>query len=325
MHSHCDSRNDYDKRVPVGVSSCLLGQTVRFDGGHKQDSYVSDTLSRYFDFVPVCPEVGIGLGTPRKTLRLMSIAEQPRALVNGSPDNDVTDALAEYGERMAKKMTHLRGYIFKKASPSCGMERVKVYDSNNVPKKAGVGIYARALMRALPLLPVEEEGRLTDSVLREQFIERVYVYDRWQTMVGDGITAHKLVEFHSAHKLLIMAHSQVHYRRLGQLVARAGCGDLASLAQCYITELMQALQQRVTRNRHANVLHHLSGYFKRNLTGSDKSELCALIDAYRLGQVPLVVPMTMFRHYLRRFPTAYVSLQYYLEPHPESLGLRNSI
>lgn len=325
MYAYSENRNDYRKRIPVGVSSCLLGQAVRFDGGHKRNTYVTDTLSQYFDFVPVCPEVGIGLGTPRKTLRLVGIAEQPRAVVNGSLGSDFTEALAEYGERMANNLAHLCGYIFKNASPSCGTERVKVYDSNNVPKKAGVGIYARAIMHALPLLPVEEEGRLMDSALREQFIERVYVYDRWRNMVSDGLTAHKFVEFHTAHKLLIMAHSQVHYRNLGQLVARAGCADLASLAQCYITELMQALKQRVTRKRHANVLHHLSGYLKHHLTGSDKSELCALIDAYRLGQIPLVVPMTMFRHYLRRFPSAYVSLQYYLEPHPESLGLRNAI
>ncbi len=325
MHIEHDSPTNGEKRIAVGISSCLLGQAVRFDGGHKRDTYVTDTLSGYFDFVPVCPEVGIGLGTPRKTLRLIGCAEQPRAVVSGSPDSDVTEALAEYGARMAKDLAHLRGYIFKRASPSCGMERVKVYDSNNVPQKAAVGIYAHALMRALPLLPVEEEGRLTDPLLREQFIERVYVYDRWLTIVSDGLTAHKLVQFHSAHKLLIMAHSQVHYRQLGQLVARAGQGDLATLAQCYITELMQALKQRGTHKRHANVLHHLSGYFKRHLTGSDKLELRALIDAYRIGRVPLVVPITLIRHYLRRFPNAYVGLQYYLQPHPEPLGLRNSI
>ena len=325
MYIEHDSPSSNERRIAVGISSCLLGQAVRFDGGHKRNSYVTDTLSRYFDFVPVCPEVGIGLGTPRKTLRLVGYAEQPRAIINGSPDSDVTEALAEYGARMARDLAHLRGYIFKKASPSCGMERVKVYDSNNVPQKAAVGVYAQALMRALPLLPVEEEGRLTDPLLREQFIERVYVYDRWLTMNDDGLTAHKLVRFHSAHKLLIMAHSQVHYRRLGQLVARAGRSDLTSLAQAYVTELMQALKQRGTRKRHANVLHHLSGYFKRHLTGGDKVELGTVIDAYRIGQVPLVVPVTLIRHYLRRFPNAYVSLQYYLQPHPEPLGLRNSI
>jgi uncharacterized protein YbgA (DUF1722 family)/uncharacterized protein YbbK (DUF523 family) len=324
MHIEHDSLTGDGKRVAVGVSGCLLGQAVRFDGGHKRNSYVTDTLSQYFDFVSVCPEVGIGLGTPRKTLRLVGCAEQPRAVVSGS-DTDVTEALAKYGARIAKDLAHLRGYIFKKASPSCGMERVKVYGTNNVPQKAAVGIYAHGLMRALPLLPVEEEGRLTDPLLREQFIERVYVYDRWLTMVGDGLTAHKFVRFHSAHKLLIMAHSQVHYRRLGQLVARAGQSDLAALAQAYVTELMQALKQRGTRKRHANVLHHLSGYFKRHLTGSDKLELGALIEAYRIGQVPLVVPIILIRHYLRRFPNAYVSLQYYLQPHPEPLGLRNSI
>jgi uncharacterized protein YbgA (DUF1722 family)/uncharacterized protein YbbK (DUF523 family) len=325
MYVQHDNPSSGEERVAVGISSCLLGEAVRFDGGHKRNSYITETLSRYFDFVPVCPEVGIGLGTPRKALRLVGCAEQPRAMVNGSPHSDVTDALTEYGARMATDLAHLRGYIFKKASPSCGMERVRVYDRNNVPKKAAIGIYAHALMRALPLLPVEEEGRLTDPLLREQFIERVYVYHRWLSMISDGLTPRKLVEFHSAHKLLVMAHSQEHYRRLGQLVARAGRDDLTALAQCYVSELMQALKQRGTRKRHANVLHHLSGYFKRHLTGSDKLELNALIDAYRLGQIPLVVPITLIRHYLRRFPNAYVGLQYYLRPHPEPLGLRNSV
>lgn len=325
MYVEHNSPSSDEKRVAVGISSCLLGQAVRFDGGHKRNSYITETLSRYFDFVSVCPEVGIGLGTPRKTLRLVGCAKQPRAMISGSPDNDVTEALAEYGARMARDLEYLRGYIFKKASPSCGMERVRVYDSNNVPEKAAVGIYAHALMQALPLLPVEEEGRLTDPLLREQFIERVYVYDRWLTMVSDGLTVHKLVQFHSAHKLLIMARSQVHYGRLGQLVARAGQGDLKASARCYVAELMQALKQRGTRKRHANVLHHLAGYFKRHLTSSDKVELGALIDAYRIGQVPLVVPITLIRHYLRRFPNAYVGLQYYLQPYPAPLGLRNSI
>ena len=324
MDTQYKSRNGDKRRIAVGVSSCLLGQAVRFDGGHKRNDYVTETLSRYFDFLPVCPEIGIGLGTPRKTLRLVGCAEKPRAVMSGC-GSDVTEALAEYGARMARDLTHLRGYIFKKASPSCGMERVKVYDSNNIPVQAGVGIYARVLMRALPLLPMEEEGRLMDPLLREQFIARVYVYDRWLTMVSAGLTAHKLVQFHSAHKLLIMAHSQVHYRQLGQLVARAGRDDLATLAQRYITQLMQALKQRGTRKRHSNVLHHMSGYLKRHLTSSDKLELGALIDAYRIGQVPLVVPMTLIKHYLRRFPDAYVSLQYYLQPHPEPLGLRNNI
>jgi uncharacterized protein YbgA (DUF1722 family)/uncharacterized protein YbbK (DUF523 family) len=324
MYTQNDRPNGDERRITVGVSSCLLGQAVRFDGGHKRNSYITDALSQYFDFVPVCPELAIGLGMPRRTLRLVGGAEQPRAIISGS-GTDVTTALAEYGARIARDLAHLRGYIFKKASPSCGMERVKVYDNNDVAEKAGVGIYARALMQALPLLPVEEEGRLTDPLLREQFIERVYVYHRWLVMVGDGLTAHRFVQFHSAHKLLIMAHSQVHYRRLGQLVAQAGRGDLVSLAQRYITELTQSLKQRGTRRRHANVLHHLSGYFKRHLAGSDKLELVALIDAYRLGHVPLVVPITLIRHYLRRFPNAYVGLQCYLQPYPEPLGLRNSI
>lgn len=313
------------EKLPVGISSCLLGQAVRFNGSHKKSSYVTDTLQQYFDFVPLCPEVAIGLGVPREPIRLVGDAAKPKAIGTKDPALDVTDALAAYGMQMARRLQHLSGYIFKRASPSCGMERVKVYDHNGVPSASGAGVYARAIMETLPTLPVEEEGRLMDAALRENFIERVYIYHRWQKIVASGITAQKLVEFHTAHKFIILSRGQVGCRVLGRLVARAGSEDIGMLAEHYIHELMVVLKTRATRKRHTDVLQHLMGYLKRHLDAVDKAELQALIEAYRQGEIPLIVPVTMLRYCLRRFPNAYLTLQKYMAPYPDALSLRNSV
>jgi len=242
-----------------------------------------------------------------------------------NPTLDVTDRLAEYAAKVAPKLRGVSGYILKKGSPSCGMERVKVYGRQGVSVSAGAGIYAGALMELLPELPFEEEGRLMDPVLRENFIERVFVYHRWQQLAGQRLTARRLVEFHTRHKFIVLAHDEKRYRELGRLVATAGRRGIAAIGQDYITLLMQALRKPATRTRHSNVLQHLFGFFKNNLDAGDKRELLALIDSYRRGHVPLVVPITLIRHYLRRFPEPYVSAQYYLAPHPDELMLRNQI
>ncbi|MEJ2344457.1 MAG: DUF523 and DUF1722 domain-containing protein [Gammaproteobacteria bacterium] len=310
----------------VGVSSCLLGQQVRYDGGHKHNGYVTQTLGRYFELVPFCPEMAIGLGVPRPPIRLVAgPGDAVRALRVDDPAFEVTGPLAEYARRVADDNPDLSGYILKKGSPSCGMERVKVYTEAGMPARGGVGIYAQTLMAALPLLPVEEEGRLMDPVLRENFVERVFVYQRWQRLVAGGLTSARLVDFHTEHKFSILAHDEPGYREMGRLVAQAGQGDLDALAQRYVRLLMGALRQRATRKRHANVLMHIMGYLKPHLDGADKEELLALIDRYRLGQVPLIVPITLLRHFLRRFPDPYISRQHYLQPHPAELMLRNSL
>jgi len=278
--------------IRVGISSCLLGQEVRFDGGHKHDSYITGTLGQYFEFVPVCPEMAVGLGAPREPIRLEGDAQRPRAVGTRSKDLDVTDALDAYGRRMGAELAGISGYLFKRASPSCGMERVKVYGKGGMPSKQGVGIYARAFMEMQPLLPVEEEGRLGDPVLRENFIQRVFVYHRWQQLAAGGLTAAGLVNFHTRHKLIVMAHNQAAYRRLGQLVAGAGRGSIKTVADAYIDELMQTLRKRASRKGHANVLLHLMGYLKRAIDSDDKAELVETIDAYRRGLIPLVVPVT---------------------------------
>jgi len=313
------------EKIQVGISSCLLGQEVRFDGGHKCHSYITGTLSSYFDFVPFCPEAAVGLGIPRQPIRLVRRGEEVRAVGVKTPELDPTDDLAAFATRTVKQLGYISGYILKNASPSCGMERVKVYNENGMPERTGVGVYAEVLMKSLPLLPVEEEGRLGDAVLRENFIERVFVYHRWQQMVIDGLTAGKLVEFHSDHKYLILAHDQEAYRQLGRLVADAGKGDIEGLAAEYVATLMPALKRPATPRQHVNVLQHLLGFLKEHLDKSDREEMVDTIGQYRQGLLPLIVSITLIRHHFRRNPDSYVLRQYYLSPHPKELMLRNRI
>lgn len=315
---------DISDRILIGISACLLGEPVRFDGNHKLDTYIRDTLGTYFDFVPVCPEVAIGLGIPRPTIRLEGDPQQPRAVGVMDKSIDATDRLTQYGHEMARSLPPLSGYLLKARSPSCGMERVKVYQDKG-PPKMGSGLYVQALRAARPLLPMEEEGRLGDPVLRENFIERVFAYHRWQQLEESGITPARLVQFHARHKLVLMSHGSVYYRALGQMVANAGKGTVKQLAGEYIQGFMAALQRPATRKRHTNVLQHLMGYLKKQLDSADKAEMLEQIEAYRLGLVPLIVPITLLKHHFRHHPHAYVAEQYYLQPHPQELMLRNHI
>jgi uncharacterized protein YbgA (DUF1722 family)/uncharacterized protein YbbK (DUF523 family) len=312
--------------IRIGVSSCLLGQEVRFDGGHKRDPYIVSTLGQYFEYVPLCPEVAIGLGIPRPPIQLVGDPAAPKARGVRDPRLDVTDRLADYGRRMAEKHPEISGYIFKSRSPSCGLERVKLYaeDGRHVGK-LGVGVYARAFTAMRPFLPVEEEGRLNDPVLRENFVERVFAFRRWQELVKGGLSPAGLVDFHTRHKLSVMAHGDVYYRRLGRLVADAGRRPMDELAAEYVGGFMEAMSQRATRKRHTNVLMHLMGYLKRHLDRDDKAELLEIVERYRIGQVPLIVPITLLKHHFRRFPDPYVARQVYLDPHPRELMLRNSL
>ncbi len=313
-------------RLKIGVSSCLLGQEVRFNGGHKRDTFVVSTLAGFVDYVPVCPEVAIGMGIPRPPIRLVGDPEQPRAVGSDDPTMDVTVRLQSFARSQVQSFSDLSGYILKKDSPSCGMERVKVYSAKGGPaQRKGEGIFAHILAQHLPLLPVEEEGRLNDPVLRENFMTRIYAYRRWQQLAAEGITRRALIEFHSDHKYLIMGHSQAAYQRMGRMLADLSDVDLDAVALMYVTELMATLKRRVTRKRHANVLQHMAGYLKRNIDSGDKQELGQQIDAYRRGEVPLIVPITLFRHYFRRHPDPYMERQVYLHPHPDELSLRNAI
>ena len=319
--------NQSDAAKPtVGISACLLGHNVRYDGGHKADPFIINSLGEHLEFMPLCPETGIGLGIPRPTIRLSGDTEQPRLVGVADSGWDLTEKMQAYALDQTRQLHDLCGYILKKNSPSCGMERVKVYaEQGTHAARKGTGIFARVLMHELPRLPVEEEGRLNDPVLRENFINRIYVYQRWQVLQRGGITAAGLIDFHTAHKYLVMAHSQAAYQRLGRLVSNLAGNDIAPIADAYIGELMQTLKRRVNRSRHVNVLQHIMGYLKKRISRDDKEELVASIEAYRRKETPLVVPITLFKHYFRLHPDDYMSRQVYLQPHPEKLGLRNMI
>lgn len=311
--------------ILLGISSCLLGEQVRFDSSHKHNRYITDTLGEYFDFLPFCPEVAIGLGIPRPPVRLVRIADEIRVRGIRDPDKDVTDELTAYAQQAATACNNISGYIFKSKSPSCGMERVKVYSEQGDPVAVSSGVYAAGIMQRYPSLPVEEEGRLMDPHLRENFIERVFIYHRWQQYQQQGLTPAHLVDFHSRHKFIVLAHDEPVYRELGRLVADAGKGDLASTAKQYLALLMQALKTLATNKTHTNVLQHIMGFFKENMSADDKQELLEVIDGYRRGQLPLIVPITLIKHYLRLHPNDYISSQYYLDPHPGELQLRNQV
>lgn len=318
------TRGRTSARIRIAISGCLLGQEVRYDGGHKLNEYITGTLGEIFDFLPLCPEVAIGMGIPRPPIRLVRRGGDIRALGVDDATLDVTEPLANYADRVAAKLGHVSGYILKNNSPSCGMERVKLYSARGMPANKATGIYAGRLMELCPALPFEEEGRLMDPVGRENFIERVFIYHRWQ-QIRKRLTARALVDFHVRHKFIVLAHDEKIYRALGRLVARAGRGRIADMGDRYIRELMAALKKPATRNRHANVLQHIAGYFKKHIEGPDKAELQDGINRYRRGLAPLIVPVTLLRHYLRRFPDPYLEGQWYLAPHPDELMLRNQI
>ena len=314
-------------KIKIGISACLLGQQVRFDGGNKRDGYITGTLGLYFDFVPLCPEVGAGLGVPRPTMHLVRKDGTLRAVNVKNAAIDHTDALEGYLKTALPQLSDVHGYILKKNSPSCGMERVKVYPlekCNVPPERDGVGIFAGGLREQFPLLPIEEEGRLCDPVLRENFIQRVFIYHRWQQLQASGLTPADLVNFHADHKYILMAHDQDIARELGQRVAQAGAADdFPQLANAYLQLLMEALTKRVSRGQHANVLMHLMGYLKNAIDAEDRQEMLETIHQYRHGYVPLIVPLTLLKHHFRRHPQPYIERQHYLNPHPGELMLRN--
>lgn len=312
-------------RPAIGISSCLLGDNVRYDGGHKRNPFVTEQLAEHFDFRAVCPEVGIGLGVPRPAIHLRRQEARVRVVDSRDPDTDHTAAMEAYARRQVDELGDISGYIFKAKSPTCGVWRVPVHEERGPPARDGRGVYADAFMRARPLVPVEEEGRLNDPVLRENFVERVFAYRRWQDMTADGLTADTLVRFHTIHKLTVMSHDEQAMRALGRLVASAGSRPVGELAGEYIELFMQAMATRATKKRHADVLMHLMGYLKTSLDGDDKQELLDVIHAYRLGELPLIVPVTLIKHHFRRHPHPYVTDQVYLNPHPRELMLRNTI
>jgi uncharacterized protein YbgA (DUF1722 family)/uncharacterized protein YbbK (DUF523 family) len=316
-----------EDKIILGISACLLGEKVRYDGQHKYDAWLVETLGGYVDYIPVCAEVECGLGVPREAMRLVGDADAPR-MVTGRTNIDHTERMLDFcGPRLKElAVRDLCGFIFKSKSPSCGMERVKVYPpSAGAAARTGKGIFASEFMRDFPLLPVEEEGRLHDPILRENFIERIFVMRRWRELCGKPFSAGSLVDFHTRHKLLLMAHSPELYREMGKLVAAVTQYKPQDFASLYLEKLMLATSRPATPARHKNVMQHILGYFKRDITAAEKQELLDLIDDYRDGMIPLIVPITMINHYVRKYAKEYLAGQFYLHPHPAELALRNHV
>jgi len=315
-----------EKSIKLGISSCLLGNTVRYDGSHTRDRYLTDTLSHYVAYFPVCPEVECGLGIPREFMRLMGSPDAPR-LVTGKTGKDYTKQMLSWARKRVVELEgeKLCGFIFKKNSPSSGMERVKVYAGKGAPVRKGIGMFAREFMEHFPLLPVEEEGRLHDVDLRENFIERIFTLKRWRELLDDKMNRAQIIDFHTRHKLLILSHSQKHYRLMGQWLAHIKDVSLRNFYIRYEHLLMETLAFAATPKKHVNVLQHMMGYFKKQLSSDEKQELLEIIKRYSVGLVPLIVPLTLINHYVRKYDQPYLKEQFYLNPHPIELQLRNHV
>jgi uncharacterized protein YbgA (DUF1722 family)/uncharacterized protein YbbK (DUF523 family) len=314
------------EKIKLGISTCLLGESVRYDGGHKLDRFLTDTLGLYVQYVPVCPEVECGLPIPRESMHLEGNPDSPR-LITSRTKQDMTERMVSWAKKRVVELEKegLCGFIFKNDSPSSGMERVKVYNEKGMPVKKGIGMFAKILMEHFPLLPVEDEGRLHDPELRENFIERIFILKRWREALTQKESRGIVVNFHTKHKLLILSHSPRHYQTMGKLVAKARELSIKELYRQYQTILMEALQLKTTPKKNANVLQHMMGYFKEQLSADEKQELLEVIDHYRHEYIPLIVPITLIQHYVRKYDQPYLKEQVYLNPHPLELQLRNHV
>lgn len=312
------------ERIRMGVSQCLLGERVRYDGQHKLDRFITQTLGRYFDFVPVCPEVECGLTVPREAMRLVGSAEAPR-LMTRRTGRDLTDQMTSWAEKRVRQLEKedLCGFIFKSKSPSSGMERVKVYNGRGGMSGRSPGLFAKEFLRHFPLLPAEEDGRLNDPDLRENFIERVFTLKRYRDSIRPTPQLKNLLRFHEQHKFLIQSHSTERSRAMGALLAASGKNDASETCETYERMLLEALRLKGTIRKHTNILHHMLGHFKKMLNADEKSELLEIIDQYHDGLIPLIVPITLFQHYVRKYDVHWLKDQVYLHPHPHELKLRN--
>ncbi len=326
MRTQTDTIASDLKRPIIGVGSCLVSQPVRFNGGHKRRNETIERLKKHMNLVPICPEMGIGLGVPRDTIRLVNINGELRARDSDTQTKDYTEKLKNYADEQLHRFPNIGGYIFVKGSPSCGFERVSIYNEtgNGIGNDAS-GIYAQRLMKLNPLLPVEEDGRLYDHSLRESFVSRVYLYHDWQLLTQSGITFKKLSDFYSRYKYLVMAHSVPIYKELGPLLSNGKQHPLSDLAEQIIVLMTNALKKVATRRSNTNVLQHLQGYLKDKLSKDDKQSLRSLIEQYREGIVPLVVPMTLLQHHFKNSPDQYIASQVFMQPYPEDLALRSHL
>ncbi len=309
--------------IKVGISQCLLGVKVRFDGGHRNSRFCSTELSQLFEFTPLCPEVGIGLPIPRKTIRLVGDSETPRAVLSSGGDDDFTQQLSDFADENIEKIKQLSGYILCKASPSCGMERVKVYNQHGHSQSNGIGIFASRLKQLCPNLPLEEDGRLNDPLLRDSFIKRVYLYSEWQQISScRELSVRDLINYHTKHKMTLLAHCQKTYRKLGPMVAQARPDNINEIGEKYIQLMLDGVKRPATRSNNTNVLMHLQGHLKKFLNNEDKAELRRIIIDYNKGLAPIMAPIILLKHHFRNNPNQYIKRLSFFDPYPKQLAIR---
>lgn len=314
------------EKLKIGVSACLVGEDVRHSGGHCRNRFVTDKLSEFADFVPTCPEVAIGMGVPRETVRLERDGDSSINMRAPKSGRDFTDAMRTFANERAEELKDddLDGYIFKKDSPSCGVFRVKIYEKDQPAERRGTGLFAERMMAAHPNLPVEEDGRLSDSGLRENFIEQVFAYRRVKDLFAGHWSRKEVVDFQAREKMLMLSHSPALAKKIGQMVAKIDSFDRAQFKEDYISAFMACMREKPTKGLHANTLSHMAGFLKNDLSADGRRELKTAIEDYQNGLVPLIVPITMMQHFIRRFNAIYLAHQTYLMPHPKTLMLRNS-
>lgn len=312
--------------IKIGISTCLLGESVRYNGGHQHDRFLTGTLGQFVQYVPVCPEVECGLPIPRESMRLVGDPEAPR-LLTLKTRLDHTGRMKTWAEKRLQKLEkeNLCGFIFKKNSPSSGLYRVKVYNEKGMPCRSGVGLWAHAFTDHFPLIPVEEDGRLNDPKLRENFIEQIFGLKRWRDALEKPRRVGAIVEFHTRNKLLVLSHSPKIYRLMGKLVANGKHLPIGELYRQYETLFIKSLRLKTTIKKTVNVVQHMMGFFKKQLTKDEKQELLEIIESYRRELIPLIVPITLFNHYVRKYQQPYLANQTYLHPHPSELKLRNHV
>ncbi|MDA0692859.1 MAG: DUF523 and DUF1722 domain-containing protein [Nitrospinae bacterium] len=311
----------------IGISSCLLGEKVRWNGDHKQNLYAKEILGKFFDYVPVCPEVEIGMGVPRETVHLAGDKDSPR-MVGTKTGTDWTQKMIRFSAGKVRELSShdLSGFIFKKGSPSCGIERVSLYtESGNKANSMAQGLFASTFMKKFPLIPVEEEGRLNDFKIRENFIVRVFSYHRLQKLFQEGYSRGALVNFHTQHKFLLLSHSRKHYDTLGGLVAEAKKFRPAEMKTRYSKIFMEGLTLKSTPKKNTDVLQHMLGFLKKDLLKEEKQDILSTLEDYRKELVPLIVPLTLIKHYVKKYDITYLLDQVYLNPYPKELMLRNHV
>ncbi len=310
--------------IPVGISACVVGEEVRFNGGHSQSKICREQLASHFSYKPFCPEVAAGFGIPRPTMRLIGDPENPTLTYTKDSELDLTEQLTNAIDPILKRCKGLDGFILKKDSPSCGMERVKIYQRSGYPHaQRGSGLFAKALIERYPNLPIEEDGRLNDPRLRENFVMRVFAHHNFRTEVLEQPSLHNLLQFHSSYKYLLMAHNQTAYKTLGKMLAVAKIEPLESLLPAYHQQFMEAIKKPASRGSHCNVMQHIMGYLKRSVESRVRRDILKIFEQYRLGEVNLITPMTLLAHYINQNGSEYIRTQRYLEPYPAHLGLRN--